>query len=193
MQAFLPPVCLDWRAGQGQAPVRLVVQVPANMSSACKVLSNVAQCNQLCQDYDGAGTETGDETPAELPDLGNPEFPRDHPQFPRENPQYPRENPQFPRQQPEFPRQQPEFPRQQPEFPRQQPEFPRQPKFPREGEFYLPGQPVEWGEGGAWAPHPTIGRLLGALGEGEPWHPKVRPRPGCGCLGMVCVCSGHLG
>ena len=61
IQAFLPSVLTDWREGEGQETIRLVVQ-----------------------DYDlagGGGAETGGETPAELPDL---EWGQDSPTWVRE-------------------------------------------------------------------------------------------------------------
>ena len=62
IQAFLPSVLTDWREGEGQETIRLVVQ-----------------------DYDvaggGGGGETGGETPAELPDL---EWGQDSPTWVRE-------------------------------------------------------------------------------------------------------------
>ena len=60
IQAFLPSVLTDWREGEGQETIRLVVQ-----------------------DYDvaGGGGDTGGETPAELPDL---EWGQDSPTWVRE-------------------------------------------------------------------------------------------------------------
>ena len=59
IQAFLPSVLTDWREGEGQETIRLVVQ-----------------------DYDVAGGgDTGGETPAELPDL---EWGQDSPTWVRE-------------------------------------------------------------------------------------------------------------